>query len=274
MTTSLLTSSDRNQVLGIRARPRPASALSAVATLAWRAMLKIKHVPFQLFDVTVTPIMFTLLFTYIFGGALGGSPREYIQYLLPGILVQTLVFITVYTGVGLNTDIRKGLYDRFRSIPMWQPAPLFGALAGDVCRYTIAGALIVIIGLILGFRPRGGVTGVLLAFALVQVFCFSLAWLWIIVGMLVKSPESVMTTSFVFLMPLTFASDIFVDIATMPGWLQVLVRQNPVTRLAKASRGLMHGEPVLMDVVWVLIASAVIVAVACPIAMRLYRKER
>ncbi|MEX2285346.1 MAG: ABC transporter permease [Gemmatimonadota bacterium] len=263
-----------HELLTMHARPRPASALSAVTTLAWRAMLKIKHVPFQLFDVTVTPIMFTLLFTYIFGGALGGSPRQYIQYLLPGILVQTLVFITVYTGVGLNTDIHKGLYDRFRSLPMWQPAPLFGALAGDVFRYSMAGALIVIIGLILGFRPRGGFTGVLLAFVLVQIFCFSLAWLWIIVGMLVRTPESVMTTSFVFLMPLTFASDIFVDVSTMPGWLQAFVSRNPVSKLASASRGLMHGEPAAADVTWVLIASLVIIAVAWPIAMRLYRKER
>ena len=262
------------QRLPSRARPHPGSALGAVLTLAWRALLKIKHVPFQLFDVTVTPIMFTLLFTYIFGGALGGSPRQYIQYLLPGILVQTLVFITVYTGVGLNTDIRKGLYDRFRSIPMWQPAPLFGALAGDVLRYTIAGALILIIGVILGFRPRGGVTGLFLAFLLVQVFCFALAWLWIIVAMLVKNPESVMTTSFVFLMPLTFASDIFVDISTMPGWLQAVVSRNPVTRLASASRALMHGEPAWRDSLWVLIASAAIVLVAAPVAMRLYRKER
>ena len=275
MSTDALPSGERtHELLTMRTRPRPASGVSAVITLAWRAMLKIKHVPFQLFDVTVTPIMFTLLFTYIFGGALGGSPRQYIQYLLPGILVQTLVFITVYTGVGLNTDIKKGLYDRFRSIPMWQPAPLFGALAGDVMRYTIAGALIVIIGLILGFRPRGGFTGVLLAFALVQVFCFALAWLWIIVGMLVRTPESVMTTSFVFMMPLTFASDIFVNVSTMPGWLQAFVTRNPVSRLASASRALMHGEPAANDVMWVLIASAVIVIVAWPIAMRLYRKER
>ena len=256
------------------ARPTPASAMSSVATLAWRAMLKIKHVPFQLFDVTVTPIMFTLLFTYIFGGALGGSPRQYIQYLLPGILVQTVVFITVYTGVGLNTDIQKGLYDRFRSLPMWQPSPLLGALAGDVFRYSVAGAIILIIGLIIGFRPGGGWLGVIAAFALVQVFCFSLAWLWIIVGMLMKSPESVMTMSFVFLMPLTFASDIFVQVSTMPRWLQVLVELNPVTRLASACRKLMHGQPAGEDVVWTLIASAVIVAVAGPIAMRLYHKER
>lgn len=206
-------------------------------------MLKIKHVPFQLFDVTVTPIMFTLLFTYIFGGALGGSPRQYIEYLLPGILVQPVVFITVYTGVGLNTDIQKGLYDRFRSLPMWQGSPLFGALAGNVFRYSVAGTLIIVIGMLLGFRLGGGMMVVIWAFALVQVFCFALAWLWIIVGILVKSPESVMATSFVFLMPLTFASDIFVQVSTMPDWLQVAARLNPVTRLASASRALMHGQP-------------------------------
>src|SRR5687767_14293485 len=137
-------------VLAIRARPKSASGVAAVLTLGWRAMLKIKHVPFQLFDVTIMPIMFTLLFTWIFGGALAGTPRQYIQYLLPGILVQTIVFITVYTGVGLNTDIQKGLYDRFRSLPMWQPAPLFGALLGDVARYSLAGLIIIVVGVIIG----------------------------------------------------------------------------------------------------------------------------
>jgi ABC-2 type transport system permease protein len=263
-----------HQLLGIRARPRPASALSSVATLAWRAMLKIKHVPFQLFDVTVMPIMFTLLFTYIFGGALAGSPRQYIQYLLPGVLVQTVIFITVYTGMGLNTDIHKGLFDRFRSLPMWQPSPLLGALAGDLFRYSVASTIILIMGFILGFRPQGGLVGVLLAMALVMIFAFALSWLWIIVGMLVRTPESVMTTSFVFLMPLTFASDIFVNLNTMPGWLQEVVGRNPVTHLANASRALMHGQPVGAAVFWVLLASALIVLVAAPIAMRMYRKER
>jgi ABC-2 type transport system permease protein len=261
-------------VLAIRTRPKPASALSSVITLAWRALLKIKHVPFQLFDVTVMPIMFTLLFTYIFGGALAGTPRQYIQYLLPGVLVQTIIFITVYTGVGLNTDIHKGLYDRFRSLPMWQPSPLFGALAGDLFRYSVASLLILIVGFILGFRPQGGLLGVLAAVALVLIFGFALSWLWIIVGMLVRTPESVMTTSFVFLMPLTFASNIFVDLSTMPPWLQAVVGRNPVTYLANASRGLMHGQLVISDVFWVLAASALIVLVASPIAMRLYHKER
>lgn len=273
-TDALPTGARTHELLAIRGRPRPASAPSAVITLAWRAMLKIKHVPFQLFDVSVMPIMFTLLFTWIFGGALAGTPREYIQYLLPGILVQTIIFITVYTGVGLNTDIHKGLYDRFRSLPMWQPAPIFGALAGDLFRYSVASALILIVGFTLGFRPQGGAIGVVLAVFLVLTFCFALSWLWIIVGMFVRTPESVMTTSFVFLMPLTFASDIFVNLSTMPGWLQAVVGRNPVTHLAAASRGLMHGGAAGADVAWVLVASAVIVLVASPIAMRLYRKER
>src|SRR5262245_25268576 len=262
------------QALLLRARPKPASALAATGTLAWRAMLKIKHVPFQLFDVTITPIMFTLLFTYIFGGALAGSPRAYIQYLLPGIVVQTIVFITVYTGVGLNTDIQKGLYDRFRSLPIWQPAPVLGALAGDLFRYSVAALLIIVLGVILGFRPAGGVLGVLMAFGLVLVFAFAVSWIWIIFAMKVKTPESVMTTSFVFLMPLTFASNIFVGLETMPSWLQALVRHNPVTHLTNASRGLMHGKPVGSDVAWVLLASAAIVAVAAPIALRMYHQER
>ena len=263
-----------SEALTLRARPTPATALSAVATLAWRAMLKIKHVPFQLFDVTVTPIMFTLLFTYVFGGALAGSTQAYIQFLLPGILVQTIVFITVYTGMGLNSDIQKGLFDRFRSLPMWQPAPVLGALAGDLFRYSVASLLIIVLGVILGFRPGAGAVGVLLAFGLVLVFAFAVSWIWIIFGMKVKTPESVMTTSFLFLMPLIFASNIFVQLSTMPPWLQAVVRHNPVTHLADASRGLMHGTDAAADVAWVLVASAVIVAISAPIALRLYHQER
>lgn len=255
-------------------RAHSVSGLSSVLTLAWRALLKIKHVPFQLVDVTVTPIMFTLLFTYIFGGALAGTPREYIQYLLPGVLAQTVIFITVYTGIGLNTDIHKGLYDRFRSLPMWQPSPLLGALLGDVFRYTVAASVIIALGLILGFRPQGGPFGVVLAVGLVLVFCFALSWLWIIVGMLVRTPEAVMTASFVVLMPFTFASDIFVDLSTMPPWLQAVVGRNPVTYLASASRGLMHGNVDASDVWRVLATAAVLTVVAAPVAIRLYSRER
>ena len=143
-------------LLATTPRPPAASAWAATLTLGWRAMLKIKHVPFQLFDVTAFPLMMTLMFTYLVGGALAGSPREYVQFLIPGIVVQTIVFITVYTGVGLNSDISKGLFDRFRSVPIWQPAPIFGALLGDVFRYSLAATMVVVLGVVMGFRPQAG----------------------------------------------------------------------------------------------------------------------
>ena len=269
-----LVEEDLGDVLSRTERPPRAGPLSASLTLGWRALLKIKHVPFQLFDVTAFPIMFTLLFTFLFGGALAGSPGEYIQFLLPGILVQSILFITVYTGFGLNTDIDNGLFDRFQSLPIWQPAPVVGALLGDLVRYCIAAVVVVGLGVVLGFRPGAGVVGVLLALALVLVFSFSLSWIWILVGLSVEKPESVMTTSFMLLFPLTFVSNIFVDPATMPGWLQTVVAANPVTHLTDASRGLMHGGVVLADVAWVLAASAVVVAVFAPLSLRKYRQER
>lgn len=269
-----MNASPLHRALASDRRPRPPSALSASLTLGWRAILKIKHVPFQLFDVAVFPIMMTILFTFLFGGALAGSTADYLQYLLPGIVVQTIVFLTVYTGVGLNTDIQKGLFDRFRSLPIWQPAPIVGALIGDLMRYSLAGVVVMVVGLVLGFRPEAGPLGVILAIALMLVFASAVSWIWIIVGFLVRTPESVMTTSFLLLFPMTFVSNIFVDPATMPGWLQMVVAVNPVTHLATASRGLMHGGVALADVAWVLGASVLITAVFAPIAMRMYYRER
>ncbi|HEX7030801.1 MAG TPA: ABC transporter permease [Gammaproteobacteria bacterium] len=263
-----------HRALSREGRPQRASALSASLTLAWRAALKIKHVPFQLFDVIVFPIMSTVMFTYLFGGALAGSTEAYLQYLLPGIVVQTMVFLTVYTGVGLNTDITKGLFDRFRSMPIWQPAPIVGALVGDLMRYALAAIVVLVVGLLMGFRPEAGAPGVILAIALMLVFTSAVSWLWIIVGMLVRSPESVMTTSFLLLFPMTFISNIFVDPVTMPGWLQTVVGINPVSHLATAARGLMHGNAAASDIAWVLIASAFITVVFAPIAMRMYYRER
>ena len=261
-------------VLATAKRPARTSTFAAVLTIAWRAMLKIKHVPFQLFDVLVFPIMMTFMFTYLFGGALAGSVDTYLQWLIPGIVVQTMVFLTMYTGVGLSTDIQKGLFDRFKSLPIWQPAPVVGALVGDLTRYTLAATVVIIVGLVLGFRPAGGVLGVVAAIALILLFVSAVSWLWIIVGMLVKTPESVMTSSMLLLFPMTFVSNIFVDPKTMPGFMQTIVSLNPVTHLTDATRGLMHGNVVGKDVLWVLIASAIVTAVFAPVAMRLYYRER
>src|SRR5687768_8032937 len=157
-------------------RPPRASALSAALTFGWRGMLKVRHVPEQLLDVTITPVMFVLMFTYIFGGAISGSTGEYLDYILPGVLVMSVLFTTVYSGVALNTDLTKGVVDRFRSLPIWRPAPLVGSLLGDTVRYLVAGTVIILLGLILGFRPSAGVGGVVAALALVVVFAFGLSW--------------------------------------------------------------------------------------------------
>ena len=150
-------------------RPPEASALSNVLAFAWRALLKIKHVPEQFFDALITPVMFTVMFTYIFGGALAGSPRQYLQFLLPGIMVQTVVFASMYTGVTLNTDLSKGIYDRFRSLPIWHLSPITGAMFGDFLRYTLSSSIVVLVGLLLGYRPAGGFLSVLLAIVLLNL---------------------------------------------------------------------------------------------------------
>jgi ABC-2 type transport system permease protein len=266
--------SSLHDVLSTARRPERTSTFAAILTIAWRAMLKIKHVPFQLFDVLVFPIMMTFMFTYLFGGALAGSVNTYLQWLIPGIVVQTMVFLTVYTGVSLNTDIQKGLFDRFKSLPIWQPAPVVGALVGDLTRYTLAATVVIVVGLTLGFRPAGGVLGVVAAIALILLFVSAVSWLWIIVGMLVKTPESVMTSSMLLLFPMTFVSNIFVDPKTMPGFMQTIVSLNPVTHLTDATRGLMHGNVAGSDVLWVLIASIIVTLVFAPIAMQLYYRER
>jgi ABC-2 type transport system permease protein len=260
--------------LAARARPRRPSALSAALTFGWRALLKMKHVPEQWFDVTAFPIMFTLMFTYLFGGALAGSPGEYLQFLLPGILVQTVAFITVYTGYALNTDISKGIFDRFRSLPIWQPAPLVGALLGDLVRYTLASLVVIAVGLVLGFRPDGGAVGVLASLVLLLVFAFSLSWVWTVFGLVLRTPNTVMLASQTLLFFLTFASNIFVDPRTMPAWLQAMVAVNPITHVVTATRGLMHGTVTAGEVGWVLLASAALVAVFAPITMYLYGRKR
>jgi ABC-2 type transport system permease protein len=255
-------------------RPSHPTALTASLAFAWRATLKIRHVPMQLFDVTAFPIMFVLLYTYLFGGALAGSPSEYLQDLLPGILVMGVSWISVYTGQGLNTDISKGVFDRFRSLPIWRPAVLVGMLLADTVRYTIACAVILALGVALGFRPDGGPIGVVLAVALLLVFAFSLSWVWAAAGLHLPTPEAVMQVSMTVLFPLTFASNVFVDPSTMPGWVQAFVNNNPISHLVTASRGLMHGAVDGSEVAWVLAWSVAILAVFGPLTMRLYAKER
>jgi ABC-2 type transport system permease protein len=253
--------------------PSRASALSATLTYGWRGMLKVKHVPEQLLDVTITPVMFVLMFTYIFGGAIEGSTAEYLDYILPGVLVMSVLFTTVYSGVALNTDLTKGVVDRFRSLPIWRPAPLVGALLGDSVRYLVAATVIVGVGVALGFRPENGIGGVAAAMALVIVFAFGLSWVFTTMGLLMRSPNAVMNAGFMSIFPLTFLSNVFVEPDTLPSALEAFVNANPISVLATASRGLMNGSASGGDIAIVLATAVALTAVFLPITTRLYRSR-
>jgi ABC-2 type transport system permease protein len=228
-------------------RPPQASALSAALTFGWRGMLKVKHVPEQLLDVTITPVMFVLMFTYLFGGAVAGSTGAYLDYILPGILVMSVLFTTVYSGIALNTDRTKGVVDRFRSLPIWRPAPLLGSLLGDAVRYVLAGTVIIVLGLILGFRPEAGLVGAAAALGLVVLFAFGLSWVFSTLGLLLRSPNAVMNA----------------------GFMEV----NPISLLATASRGLMNGDVQAGQIAVVLAVAVVLTAVFAPLTSLLYRRS-
>jgi ABC-2 type transport system permease protein len=262
----------RRAIAATERPPRP-GPLSTALTFGWRGMLKVKHVPEQLLDVTITPVMFVLLFTYLFGGAIAGSTGAYLQYILPGMLVMSVLFTTVYSGVSLNTDLTKGVVDRFRSLPIWRPAPLLGALLGDTVRYVIAGTVIIVLGVALGYRPEGGAVGALLALALVVVFSFGLSWVFSVLGLLLRSPNAVMNAGFMAIFPLTFLSNIFVDPATLPGPLRAFVDANPISVLATASRSLMSGHPDGAAIAVSLAVAAGLALVFMPLTTRLYRSR-
>ncbi|MDP2712374.1 MAG: ABC transporter permease [Solirubrobacteraceae bacterium] len=265
------TSQALNAALSSATRPPRPGPLSAAITFGWRGMRKIRHVPEQLLDVTITPVLFLLMFTYLFGGAVSGSTGEYLQYILPAILVQSVLFTAVYSGVALNTDMTKGVVDRFRSLPIWRPAPLVGAVLGDTARFAIAATVVVLLGLVMGFDASGGIGGVLLAMVLVVGFAFSLSWTFTTVGLLMRTPSAVMNTGFMVLFPLIFLSNAFVEPSTLPSALEAFVNANPVSHLITATRGLMGGDSSAGDIGLVLGEAAVMTAVFAPLTVRLYR---
>jgi ABC-2 type transport system permease protein len=252
-------------------RPARPSALSQALTFGWRGMLKVKHVPEQLLDATITPVMFVLMFTFLFGGAVAGSTDAYLQYLLPGILVMQILFNTVYSGVALNTDLTKGVVDRFRSLPIWRPAPLLGSLLGDSVRYLAGGIVIVVLGLVLGFDAEGGIAGIAAALALTVFFAFALSWAFMTLGLLLRTPNAVMNAGFMTIFPLTFLSNVFVEPETLPAGLEWFVDVNPVSHLANTSRDLMAGTASGGDILYVFVAAAIVTAIFAPITNHLYR---
>ena len=251
--------------------PRP-GIVAQCLTFGWRGMLKIKHVPEQLIDVTLTPVLFLIMFTYLFGGAVAGSTDDYLQFLLPGMLVQSVLFVSVYSGVALNTDKTKGVVDRFRSLPIWRPAPLVGAVVGDSVRYVLASVIVVVLGLIMGFDAEGGVPGVLGAIAIIVLFAFGLSWVFTTIGLLMRAPNAVMNTGFMALFPLIFLSNIFVEPDTLPSWLEAFVDVNPISHLTTAARGLMAGDADGGSLAVSLLTAAGLTAVFAPLTVRLYRR--
>ena len=255
-------------------RPATAGRVSASLTFAWRSLLKIKHVPEQLGDVIGMPILFTLLFTYLFGGALAGSTHGYLQFLLPGTLALAVVFVTVYSGVTLNRDLSTGAFDRFRSMPIWRPAPIVGALIGDLGRYLLASGLVIGLGFAMGYRAGGGVLGVTAALGLVLLFASALSWVWIVLGLILRTPTAVLNLGFVVLFPVVFVSNVFVRPDTMPAWLRHIAVANPITHLADAERGLMSGSASASQVVFVIATAAAFIAIFAPLATMLYSRRR
>ncbi len=242
--------------------------------LARRNLVKLRRTPEALIDVTLQPVIFLALFTYIFGGAVaGGSQEAYLQFLLPGLLGQTIATASVSLGQNLNADIQKGVFDRFRALPISRSAPLVGAVFADVVRYLVLFAVMMTTGALMGFDLVNGIGPALAALALCMGFALCFGWISVYVGMIARTPSAVQGIMFLLVLPLSFGSNTFVPTSTMPGWLQAFVDVNPISHLVTAVRGLMTGGPVAGSLVWTLAWMAALLAVFCPLALRAYRRR-
>jgi oleandomycin transport system permease protein len=242
--------------------------------LAKRNLVKTWRTPEQLIDVTVQPIIFLILFVYVFGGAIShGSQHSYLEYILPGLLGQGVAMGSVALGQNLNADIEKGLFDRFRSLPIARSAPLVGAVLADFFRYLTMCLIFIGFGYVLGYRITTDPLSAVAAIGLVVAFALSFCWLSVWVGLKARTPGAVQGIMFLLILPLSFGSSTFVKASTMPGWLQSFVKVNPITHLVGAARGLMSGGPVATDLAWSFGWIATLLAVFVPLALRAYRKR-
>jgi ABC-2 type transport system permease protein len=258
-----------------RTRPRTtiAETVSQTLTMAWRALKKMRRNPEQFFDVTIQPLLFTAMFAYIFGGAISGSVASYLPLLIPGIVAQTVLTTCMSTGVQLREDMEKGVFDRFKALPMARIAPLAGPMVADLVRYLIAASLTFVMGVILGYRPGGGVFGVLGAILLAIFTGWALAWIFTYIGTVAKSARAVQGMSMMILFPLTFLSNAFVPVKSLPGWLAAFVKINPVSHLVSATRALANNGAVSSQAGWTLVAGLVVIAIFAPLSVRSYRRH-
>ncbi len=244
-----------------------------VLTLAGRTITKIRRTPEQLVDATLQPVLFVILFVYLFGAAVAGSRHDYTEFVIPSIMAQTLLFASMTIGVNLNTDIKKGVFDRFRSLPIARSAPLIGAVLGELVRFVIGACFVVGFGYLIGFRVHTNAWEAIAGVLLVLLFALCVCWVSVFIGMLVREPGAVQGFGFLLMFPLTFGSTTFVKAATLPGWLQAWVHVNPVTHLVEATRGLMLGGAVAWPVVQTLLWALGILVVFMPLAVRAYRRK-
>lgn len=254
-------------------RSGPRQTIRDSLTMAWRGLLKIKHTPEQLSDVTLQPIVFTLMFTYLLGGAIAGDVGSYLPFIIPGILVQTVVNTAIATGVQLREDMSSGVFDRFRSLPVARIAPLAGALLADTLRYAFAAVLTFVVGIAMGYRPAGGLAGVAACIVLVMVCAWALSWIFAFFGVVARSAASVQNSSMIVLFLLTFVSNAFVPVASMPTWLQAFVNVNPITYLVSACRSFANEAAWSPDAGWALLGAAVVVAIFAPLTVRCYLRR-
>jgi ABC-2 type transport system permease protein len=261
-----------NPAADVRHRVSIQETVSQTMTMAWRATKKMRRNPEQFFDVVFQPLLFTAMFAYIFGGAVSGSVADYLPLLIPGILAQTTLTACIATGTQLREDMDKGVFDRFKSLPIARIAPLAGPMVADLLRYTIATVLTFATGFAMGYRPGGGVFGVVAAILLTIITGWSLAWIFTFVGIIGRSAQSVQGISMMIMFPLTFLSNAFVPENTLPGWLQSFVQVNPVSHVVTAVRDLANHGAVTAQVGWALFACAAVIAIFAPMSVRVYRR--
>ncbi|HXT93532.1 MAG TPA: ABC transporter permease [Trebonia sp.] len=258
-----------------RTRPRPgvADTVSQTMLMAWRALKKMRRNPEQFFDVVLQPLLFTAMFAYVFGGAISGNVRSYLPLLIPGIVAQTVLTTCMVTGVQLREDMDKGVFDRFKSLPMARIAPLAGPMTADVVRYLIAASLTFVMGVVIGYRPGGGVLGVVGAIALSIFTGWSIAWIFTWFGTIARNARSVQGLSMMILFPLTFLSNAFVPASTLPSGLRDFVKVNPISHLVSATRDLANHGALTGEVGWTVLSCLVVIAVFAPLSVRSYRRH-
>jgi len=267
------TTTSRPAARSVQASVPIRDALTQMTTLAWRALIKMRRNPEQLVDVTAMPVLFTVMFGFMFGGAISGNTASYLPTLIPGIVAMTTITACLAAGVQLREDMDKGVFDRFRSLPIARIAPLAGPMIADLARYAIAFSVTLTAGMLMGYRPGGGILGVAAGLVLAVITGWSLAWIFLLIGIRAKSPGAVQGVSMMVMFPLAFLSNAFAPVDTLPGWLQTVTRVNPVSHVVSALRDLMNHGTFTAQVGWALLGCAMVAAIFIPLAARSYSKH-